>query len=364
MLLFRDEEERLGLQLSIFLTEGPRSEKFPNFATSIEFVIEGLESSAGDPTTTPRSGIVVCSVSARIGSTTISATDTMVDHEYSPYADYQILGNGTKEPSRQILYHEHWIDSIGATRGEVQDSADINMTGEVNFGPRNPDIVTQNPTLQGVAGTIAQQFKAMSAPDSLDQMVGDLEAARIELPIAGAMSAILCLLSPTHSQYVIPDSVLMPDTFLPTQLFYDTETIGTLKAYNLGYGFRLSTRTGILGVAVLLCHVVIALAGSFWQVFWWRKVITAWSTVPDYLALGVGSSTVQPGFENTCAGVSAKRTLQSIVTIENSVHQHLGVEVTVAGTTFGTQSNAVARKVVPILSRVTDLYGGRGSKLE
>lgn len=350
--------------------------KFPNFAASIDFVIEGIESSAGDPrtlnpiwndhTTIPRLGIIVCSTSARIGSTTITASDTMVYHKYSPYADYQILANGTKESSSPLLFHEHWIGAVGALSEVVNANynAPITSTGKDNVGPRNPNIVTPNRILQEIGYLLVVQFWKASLKPLQERVVRDIEAAEIELPISGAMSALLSRMWPTYSQYALPATDRLPDTYLPRQHFYDDQTEATIKVYQLGYGFRLSTRTGVLGIAVLLCHAVIALAGSFWQVFRWRKVITAWSTVPDYLALGVGSSTVQPGFENTCAGVSAKRTLQSIVTVENSVQQHLGVEMTVAGTTFGTQSNPVARKVVPILSRVTDLYGERGNKLK
>lgn len=96
------------------------------------------------------------------------------------------------------------------------------------------------------------------------------------------------------------------------------ESFGRPYKYDIylsGYGFKLSSRTGYLVVSVLVSHAALELAASVWPLLWWRGVIRAWSTVPDYVCLGSGSSSLVRTHPNTCAGVSGKKGLYSVVKV-------------------------------------------------
>lgn len=153
-----------------------------------------------------------------------------------------------------------------------------------------------------------------------------MEAAEIEVILGGAFAAIHLFLPTCESQYMVPEGMTMAGTWMPRQHLYDNMDDQSVQVYNQGYGFRLSTRTGRLGVAVLCCHIFIALWGSLWQLFRW-KVTAGWGTIPDYLALGLGSPLDQRGLENTCAGISSKRTFQTIVRVGARIPTYLEIAV-------------------------------------
>lgn len=101
----------------------------------------------------------------------------------------------------------------------------------------------------------------------------------------------------------------------------------TINVCDQGYGFRLSSRVGILAVALLILHAVIVLVGSLWQLFWERSVINAWHTVPEYLALGLGGTLQDGVLDNTCAGITAGESLRAIVKVGVTTPEHLELQV-------------------------------------
>lgn len=52
-----------------------------------------------------------------------------------------------------------------------------------------------------------------------------------------------------------------------------------------------------------------------------------WGTIPGYLALGLGTPLDQIGLDNTCAGISSKRTFRTIVRVGARNPTHLEIAV-------------------------------------
>lgn len=181
----------------------------------------------------------------------------------------------------------------------------------VDLSPRNQSKLTINPTLRQFANVMLApfQYPLISARTNVWRKV---EAAEVEVTIGGAFASIPMYLNPSLSQYALSPGLTLPDTYIPKQQFYQVSTTIRLEVYNLGYGFQLSSRSGKLGVVV---HAVIALVGSLWQLQRWR-VVTAWGTIPEYLALGLGSPGKHPGLENTSVRITVEGTLQSVVRIQ------------------------------------------------
>lgn len=168
----------------------------------------------------------------------------------------------------------------------------MNATGNGTFGIQHSTSLVRNPTLLQFARTLIEPYEQKMYNDSWNWMV--VEAAELEVVLGGAFASILLYLPPVTSQYVLPPSLQMPN-----QRYYYTAPTNFTLVYDQGYGFRLSSRTGILGMIVLLFHGVIVLFGSLWQLFRWRRVIKTWRSVPEYLALGIESSEDQPELLNT-----------------------------------------------------------------
>lgn len=53
--------------------------------------------------------------------------------------------------------------------------------------------------------------------------------------------------------------------------------------------YRLSNRTGIVGVIVLVLHAVTVIAASLWQLIFVKCIILGWKGTPQYAMLGAGS---------------------------------------------------------------------------
>lgn len=134
----------------------------------------------------------------------------------------------------------------------------------------------------------------------------------------------------------------------------------TIPIHNLGYRYRLSSRTGLLGMTILIAHAVIVVFGSIWQMFLRRSLIPAWDTIPDYVALAFGSETPDV-LDNTCAGIAATKSLQNIATVGETTKHHL--EIAVGEQDPGSTMRSVKGKLdAKNGSRCGG--GGRGDKLE
>lgn len=96
--------------------------------------------------------------------------------------------------------------------------------------------------------------------------------------------------------------------------------------------------------------------------------------MPEYLALGIGSPSEQESFDDTCVGISAMRTLQTVIHIEERHPHHLEIStgdwefLTTNEEDGGEELNDEAEtaseitmtvKPVPILKRFGAMYGSK-----
>lgn len=361
-------------QAFVYLTEGIKSTTHPNFFQSLEIVLAekitpGFYSSNfsfNESAMVRTPGVIACSISARITSAIATSFDIAFSGDYAEFNDYQILANGTHETDQPVLFHQHWLEGISNINpNDEMFGKPTTATGNVSLGTYHIDARPNNPTLESFAKTLIDPYEQRMYYSSLDWKT--MEAAELEVILGGAFASILLYLPPADSQYVLPPTLQMPDHFLPRPQYYEHPTNFTLEVYNLGYGFRLSSRSGKLGIVVLLGHAILALLGSLWQLFFWRRIVKAWRSVPEYLALGIGSPSEQERFDNTCVGISGMRTLQTVVRIEERFPDHLEVssrdreylETDEDPTDSTDSANGIlaVRPSLPILKRFKATYG-------
>lgn len=368
-------------QAFVYLTEGSKSTSHPNYFKSMEIVLaekttpEFFSSNFSfDESAMVRTpGVIACSISARIKSAIVTSFDVAFTGDYADYADYQILANGTHETDQPILFHQHWLEGISNISPNITMLRKlVTATGNVSFGGYHSINRATNPTLALFASTLIEPYEERMYHNSWDWMT--MEAAELEVILGGAFASILLYLPPADSQYALPPGLRMPNQSQPQPRYYEHPTNFTLEVYNLGYGFRLSSRSGKLGIAVLLAHAILALFGSLWQLFGWRRIIKAWRSVPEYLALGIGSPSEQERFDDTCVGISAMRTLQTVIRIEERNPDHLEISTgdrdslatgeedcseELNDETDTASATTVTAQVVPILQRFGAVYGSK-----
>lgn len=337
-------------RVSFYLTEGPRSDKYPNFATAIDIVLVESKYSSASDNIPSLSGIVVCSLSARLKSAVIFSSKVTFEIKNAEYAEYQVLANGTQEPSLPLLYHEHWLDSLNVQTVEDPNyDVSLNATGNATFARRNASDITLNRTLQKFAFTLlnpALLRSTIQPPDN--QLLQDvIDVSEVEVILGGAFTSLLLYIQPTDSQYALPSTVKMSPAFLPQQHFYDDYASHKFYVYALGYGFRLSTRTGRLGVVVLVCHAVLVLSSLIWHLVRRQTVITAWKSTPDYVALALGSSLEPQTLDNTCVRISERHTLQSIIRVGVTSPEHLEIDVVQLTATDGVMDEGLSSNTRP-----------------
>lgn len=335
----------------IYIVEGPSVVDYPDFVQSIDVVIDQgntttssrFTESNGDvyiPTSRPY--VVVCSLFTVIKSAVLTSLSDKFD-EYT--ADYLDTNDRNGYP-RPLKFHKHWLDSIHQVEPTLSNkttSAIVNVTGNVTYPPRIRSKASTNPVMIQFAQTVQLE----SHPELYNALL-------LQVSLGGAFAHILSFTSPTGSQYTVGRDVELLDSMMPEpRLSYPPSSPFLLQSFKEGYGFRLSSRTGIFGVVVLIVHMVIVLFGSLWIQFWQRKVISAWNTVPDYLALGIGSSISGHELENTCAGISGKETLKILVAVGVTTSEHLAISM-VGEAVDELDSEGHPR---PVLTRFGDRYG-------
>lgn len=368
-------------QAFVYLTEGLKSTSDPNYFKSLEIILAEKTTprfyssnfSFNESAMVRTPGVIACSISSHIKSAIVTSFDITYTGDYADYADYQILANGTHEPGEPVLFHQHWLQGISNVNpsDKIFGKPAI-ATGNVSFSGYHSANNVTNPTLTSFARTLIEPYEQRMYHTSWDWAT--MEAAELEVILGGAFASILLYLPPTVSQYALPSALRMSNQYLPRPRYYEFPTNFTLEVYNLGYGFRLSSRAGKLGIVVLLAHAILALLGSLWQLFWWRRIVKAWRSVPEYLALGIGSPSEQESFDDTCVGISAMRTLQTVIHIEERNPDHLEIStgdwefLTTNEEDGGEELNDEAEtgstitmtaKAVPILKRFGAVYGSK-----
>lgn len=319
----------------VYMTEGPRIEKYPEFTNSYQLIFDreyvSHENGENNPTIpNPTAKIIVCSVMTSIQPAILYSLATRFSPEYADYPS---------PADRPILFHERWLDGTNRVREKLPENlltsggqpySPRNVSGPINqpFSPRNMSELTGNPYLNRFGDVLNQALDGI-----VETTRPELEnnfASKLETIVSGTFLAVFSNLQPSDSQYPRNLHKTLPQSMMPeSPVYYPPEPrVITMTPSNRGYGFRLSSRTGILGITILITHAVIVVLGSLWQLLWQRSVITAWETIPDYLALGLGS-VIPPEdvLNNTCAGIAATKSLQKIVRVGETTHQHLEIAV-------------------------------------
>lgn len=345
-LLLMGQEGTGASRKGVYMAEGPSlKNRYSKFTASVEFLIDSGDGRQHDPGfdsqryayTQPHAGnITICSISTVLRSTVVSSLQIPFSPRYAKYTDDLSQLNAGDEAPRTIIFHENWLDTVYYADPVTSDEEiriPVVNTGVFAYPPRNASKPSRNPTLARLAKIFLTPNTASS--DDLQRNLGhgQVEAAALEIVVGGSFLQFMSLINPTSSQYSVGPGLILPDSLMPEprRSFPDTTTY-VLKVYRLGYGFRLSSRTGFFGMIVLATHAVIAILGSLWLIFWERKVIAVWGTVPDYLALGIGSSVAGQGLKNTCAGISGTETLGAVVVVGETTPQHLEICLVESGT--------------------------------
>ncbi|KAL0639474.1 hypothetical protein Q9L58_001503 [Maublancomyces gigas] len=298
----------------VYITEGPQKRNDPKFSASLVVVFDvgwiPVDAPTRDSYTQfdiPSENVTVCSITAEILSVVASSLEIPLRFEFVDM---------NKTSSNSLIFHEHWLDTIHTT--ELNRDGDLVSPVTAEFvPPRNMSFLTPNNALLALGETL------LPPRGSIEE--GDRAAAIVEVPVAGVFAYTFSTLYPSITQYPLGVGEILPDDLKPEPLRNSTqiETV-TVHVYDLGYGFQLSSRTGKLGVTVLIAHAFIVLLGSLWQLFWERKVISAWGTIPEYVSLALGSS-MPPKLEDTCAGIASTQTLKSIVKVGETTENHLEI---------------------------------------
>lgn len=304
-----------GMIPNVYMTEGPLVNN-TKYATSMEVLIELPDNVSPD--------VVICSISAERKSGIATFLNNGV--EFYPasidYLDYQLRSDDTKEPPSTLQYYEHWLDGV-TTATTTQD---------FTFPARNASEPLEPIIALSEFGWVVSNYTR----DFLDKTWAD-DAGELEFAVGGAFVYLLSSVNGdgwaeqgNQTQY---QALTQNIPYLPKEAVLETPRISKIptklriEAYREGYGFRLSTRTGLLGVVVLIAHAVIAVLASVWQLCWRRRVIKGWVTIPEYTALGIGSASREGLLENTCAGIEAKETLGSVVKVGETTPGHLEIAV-------------------------------------
>lgn len=309
----------------VYLTEGAMSQRYSQFTTSIEVVFdrgiiptdslpEGLlepdgylieperylNIQTGSPTVT------VCSISSSIIAAELATDESQLIFRY---ADYE------KNPKQILYFYKDWLKDF---RTYLPDT--LNRQGEPIVNATHP---TEDPVLKLFADNILLTYLTAKLSE-----VSEIEdASSHEILVAGAFAYIMAQLKPSSSQYSNETTANIPaEARQEEPRSYPATVKREISVFNLGYGFRLSTRTGMLGITVLIAHAVIVVLGSLWQLCWERKIILGWHSIPEYVALALGSN-LPNELDNTCSGISNLKTLQTVIKVGETTVEHLEIGI-------------------------------------
>lgn len=317
-------EGSLTLYLSIsrvYITEGARSKTHPQFVDSLLVVFDGAALPCDNPLDCPNNtrmdlllpstNVTVCSISTVITPAVLSSSNIFIDGR-----DMDCAYGG----NRTLRFHERWLDhAISSLPDPIYAQV---ASGNTTFAPRSMVQPVINPNMRRFGDAV--NFFSYIEPI--------IDPSWLEIVVGGSFVSVFSWLGLSTSQYAIESTIVLPETLMPEPLVHVVEEIWyTIKVYNQGYGFQLSTRVGRLAMVLLTVHAVIVIAGSLWQLFWERRVINGWNTVPEYLALGLGSKLQDGDLDNTCAGITAGESLRTIVNVGVTTPEHLELQVGGAG---------------------------------
>lgn len=356
-LLLLDSKGNGVFPKAVYIADGPRgTNQYSKYADSSYLIIdEGYdtpEDFENHPDLLYSLNITVCTISVELKSAVVSSLNIQFSPQFADYANYLSHSDGEREAPRTLLFHENWLDYIHLWEQHVVTdgtSENVTVSGNITYPPRNMSKPARNPTMLRYAKIFLDTRMVPVNDSGKNGGRGHVEAATLEIVVGGACVQLISFMNPTDSQYTVASWITLPDSLMPEPRQHFPHTVDYLiKVENQGYGFRLSSRTGILGMVVLVAHATIAVLGSLWLLCWERRVITAWDTIPDYLALGIGSTVTGRELENTCAGIMTTQTLGAKIIVGETSPQHLEVSL-LAGST----------KIKGIGDRYGEKYGFR-----
>lgn len=342
----------------VWVTEGPRVAQNVHYSDSLEILFEKL------PGALPWiSNLTVCSFSAVLVTGVATSLGSNPQREQVDYLDHVIRLDDTIAPPRKFLFHENWLDRAFSYDPALWLAQSIDDNGYVNgisynngtpypppvfFLPtgsmRYPDNFTYaarpglTPRLNTFGSLGENLIYALGYGSSPESAEARIEAFPVGAAVGGILTYLLSWSLPSDNQYTMSYDEIPPQFRLgPPESF---SRFFSSWVYRKGYGFRLSSRTAYLGVAVLVWHAIIVVVGSMWQLKR-RRIIRAWSTVPDYLCLGSGSASLVLTHPNTCAGVAGKEALSGLVKIgvtDNGDTPHLQIGTVGGAGLIGTEA--------------------------
>lgn len=280
----------------VWVTEGPRIVANPYYSDTIEVVVEGKPISSRIYTPFELS---VCSFSAELVSGIGTATGLHNTPDKVEYFDHILLHDGSTIPPRKILFHEDWID-IGYFVSPSEPAPDTSSAVDPPTFPPRPRITPPGYNLLGMFGN-----NTRNAGSRRNELGNHTLAAALEVTIGGELTFLLSWVPPTSSQYAMSVDRI-PSKFTDGLQHPTPESLLTgyvFNAYREGYIFRLDTRTGYLGLIILLFHAVTAIVGSLWQIVRRKGVVLGWMNTPEYTMLGAGSAQLVEAYPNTGAGI-------------------------------------------------------------
>jgi len=118
-----------------------------------------------------------------------------------------------------------------------------------------------------------------------------------------------------------------------------------------GYGYKASTVTDYLSLAVLFAHLLIALLHTTWTLYT-RHSYACWDTITEMLVLAQQSDPAKTGLDNTCAGIQLGETFRKKVRIRVAEEYDSHAQLLFEQDGDGTQA-----------VEVDEAYGGRDAGL-
>lgn len=247
-----------------------------------------------------------------------SSYSNYIADEKVEYLGHILREDGTTIPPRRFLFHHNWLHRAYNYDHELwlsqpsPNTMKINPTVFTNGAPFTatnysyptgsmvyPDNFTY-PVRQGVLARMngfGNQGVSLSfAPGHPTADESQTEVFPIKATVGGILTYLLL---PSDSVYTTSYEQL-PEAFR----LGPPESFGRPYKYDIylnGYGFKLSSRTGYLGVSVLVSHATLALAASVWQErrnprlvdgsgLWLPRIrqLESGSNASEYLSWGLG----------------------------------------------------------------------------
>lgn len=300
----------------VWVTEGPRIAANSHYSDSIEVILESASNAPGLASGPAAHKLIVCSFSGALVSGIGTALGTHFTSEKIEYFNYTLRSDGTHAQPRQLLFHESWLDFGHFFNSKEYIDFNVKASSSNASSPHyDPVPFPARPrTAPPWEGNLLTGF------GNITRIAGasypGTQALPTEVLVGGALAYMISFTYGSDTQfttsyYQLPreftDGLGPPESW-PTDYVF--------SVYQEGYIFRLSSRTGYLGVAVLGLHALTVIIGSLWQLVVTKRVFLGWKNTPEYLMLGAGSSSLATAYPNTCAGIDGKGALSGVIMLK------------------------------------------------